>query len=136
MQHSTFNITPEKRESRRQTDEVPLAAKNVGPKDKSKAELVEEIMQAEYGNADGRNVLAKKLVRDLHKMAGDSGIDTKKMVTNRKRNGWKNQGKGLLQVLYERGWIDESGVSKYKMRAVYEDGELIPQLLLIHMMET
>ena len=38
--------------------------------------------------------------------------------------------------MYERGWVDESGVSKYKIRVVDEYGEFIPQLSLIHMMET
>ena len=42
----------------------------------------------------------------------------------------------MIQVLYESVWIDESGISKYMMRMVDEDGELIPQPQLIHMMET
>ena len=70
-------------------------------------------MRTAYGTTEGINVLAKKLVRDLQKMAVNTGIDTKKIVTHRTRNGWNNQGKGLIQVIYERGWIDESGVSKY-----------------------
>ena len=43
-------------------------------------------MQAAYGTAEGRNVLAKKLVRDLQNMAGKLAIDTKKMLTHRTRN--------------------------------------------------
>ena len=48
---------------------------------------------------------------------------------------WENQDKGLFQVLYEIGWIDEPGISKYKMQVVDEYGEFISQLLLIHMMD-
>ena len=48
---------------------------------------------------------------------------------------WENQGKGLLQVLHKIGWIDESGISKYNIKVVDEDKELISQLLLIHMMD-
>ena len=48
---------------------------------------------------------------------------------------WENQDKGLFQVLYEIGWIDEPGISKYKMQVVDEYGEFISQILLIHMMD-
>ena len=54
-------------------------------------------------------------------MVGNLGIDTKKIVTCITRKRWENQDKGLLQVIFERGWIDESGVSKYKMHLVDED---------------
>ena len=69
-------------------------------------------------------------------MEGNVGIDTRRMVTHRTTNGWENQGKVLIWVLYDRDCIDESGVTKYRVRVVDEDGELIPQLLLINMMET
>ena len=78
-------------------------------------------MRTAYGTAEGNNVSAKKLVRYLQNMVGNLGIDTKKMVRHITSNGWQNQGKGLLQVLYDPGWIDESGVSKYNMQVVDED---------------
>ena len=97
-----------------------MASNKVGPKDKSKSDLVEEIMRTAYGTAKGRNVLTNKRLRDLQKMAGNFGIDKKKMMTHRTRNEWEKQGKGLLQVMYERVWIDASGFSKYNMRVVDE----------------
>ena len=136
FQHGPFHITPEKREARWHTDEVPFTAKKLGPKEKPKAGIIEELMRTSYGTSEARDVLAKNLVRDLQKMAGNLGIQKNKMLTHRKRNRWENQGKGLLQVLYERGWIDKSGISKYNMQVVDEDREFIPQLSLIHMMET
>ena len=115
LQHGPFHITPENREARWHADEVPFSDKKVGPTEKTNSELVEELMRTVYGAAEGINVLAKKLVRDLQKIAGNLGIDTNKMVTRRTRYGWENQGKCLLQVLYESGWIDESDVNKYKI---------------------
>ena len=79
-------------------------------------------MRNAYETSEGRNVLENKLVIDLQNMAENLGIDTKKMVTHTTRRGWENQGKVLLQVLCESGWIDASCVSKYKMGVVDEYG--------------
>ena len=121
LQHVPFHIRPEKREARWHGDETPLADKKVVPREKPKDELVKELMWTEYGTAEGINISAKKIFRDLQKMEGNLGIYAKKMMTHRKRSGWDNKGKGLLQVLYDRGWIDESGFTKYKMQVVDED---------------
>ena len=48
--------------------------------------------------------------------------------------GWQGKAKGLLQVLWERGWIDQSQVSQYKMHAVSELDSEIPEYSLVSMM--
>jgi hypothetical protein len=53
-------------------------------------------------------------VRDLRKLASNLGICTTKTITHRLIPGWAGKGKGLLQVLWERGWIDKSKISQYK----------------------
>ena len=70
---------------------------NVGKKKKSKNELVDELMQTEWAQADGENVVLEMLVRDLHKKATLLGINTLKMVIHRLVPGWEGKGKGLLK---------------------------------------
>ena len=42
------------------------------------------------------------------------------------KKGWVDQPKGLLQVLWERGWIDGSNFEKYKMDLEKDDdGEVV-----------
>jgi hypothetical protein len=74
-------------------------------------------MKTEWGQAEGKIVISKMLVRDLHSKAELQGIDTQKRVTHRLVTGWEGKGKGLLQILWERGWIDESMVKPEMMDA-------------------
>ena len=45
--------------------------------------------------------------------------------------GWLGNPKGLLQVLWEKGWIDENNVSKYTLKGkanqMNEKNELLPE---------
>ena len=43
------------------------------------------------------------------------------------QKGWVDKPKGLRQVLWERGWIDENNALKYKKLCVDEDGEEIEE---------
>ena len=103
---------------------------------KEKKELVDDLMKTDIGTMEGRNVLHKKLVRELRKSAETLGINTQKMKTHKKRAGWANNGKGLLQVLWERGHIDETKLSEYKKEVVDEDGNIVPEFSLVHLMAT
>ena len=69
----------------------------MGPKEKPKSDPVDKLMRMAYGTAECGNVLANERVRNLQKTAEDLRIDTKKMVTHRRRNGWENQGKGFFK---------------------------------------
>jgi hypothetical protein len=37
------------------------------------------------------------------------------MVRSREKKGYEGRPKGLLQLLWERGWIDKAQRNKYKM---------------------
>ncbi len=91
--------TPEKREALRNSNKFLLPPEKQGEKDKTKRELVEEMMNTPLGIATGRNALSNMLLQDLQKSAANLGIDTKKHVTHRTVSGWEGRGKGMLQVL-------------------------------------
>jgi hypothetical protein len=75
------------------------------------------------------------LVRDLRSKATLLGIDTQKRVTHRLVPGWEGKGKGLMQILWERGWIDELMVKEYKVHVVDDVGIIIPEYSLTTLME-
>jgi len=130
-----FNLSAKEREEKRYNTQVKLQPDKVGPHDKLKDELVEEILQTDYGNVEGCNVMSKKLLRDLKLIASGAGINAKKIVTHRTVSGWQGKGKGLLQILWERGFIDENKIRSYKVRSNNEDGNMIPEMSLAHLME-
>jgi hypothetical protein len=102
----------------------------------TKKELIDELMNTNRGRDDGRITLSKRSVKDLWKIASNLGINTTKLVTHQTKAGWAGKGKGLLQVLWEAGWINETKISQYKM-IVTNDAELIvKEFLLAHMLET
>ena len=51
---------------------------------------------------------------ELQQIARDNNVDTK-VERTREKKGWIGQPEGLLQVLWERGWIDEANLDKYTM---------------------
>ena len=62
---------------------------------------------------------------ELQQIATNHNIDTKIQKT-RVKKGWEGQPKGLLQVLWERGWIDEGQLEKYTIEpATDDDGEVL-----------
>jgi len=62
---------------------------------------------------------------ELQEFARTHGIEAK-TVRTREKKGWENQPKGLMQVLWERGWIDESQLDKYTMETATDaNGEAL-----------
>ena len=62
---------------------------------------------------------------ELQEIARNNNIDPK-IEKTRVKKGWEGQPKGLLQVLWERGWIDEGQLEKYTMDpATDDDGEVL-----------
>ena len=125
-----FYLTPEKREASRISNEFLLPPEKQGDKDKTKRELVDEMMNTPFGIAEGRNALLKMLLRDLQKCAVNLGIVTKKHVTHRTVSGWEGRGKGMLQVLWEHGWINANKLSEYKMMLQDDAGFIIREYSL------
>ncbi len=87
-------------------------------------------MNTDRGRDDGRITLPKMLMRDLRKLASNLGIITTKLVTHQMKSGWAGKGKGLLQVLWERGWIDESKISEYKKIVTDNAGFVVKEFSL------
>jgi hypothetical protein len=54
---------------------------------------------------------------ELQEIARNNNIDTQIEKTRVKKD-WEGQPKGLLQVLWERGWIDEGQLEKYNWRTM------------------
>ena len=81
-------------------------------------------------------MLEKKSLKDLQKDANNLGIKTSKVVSHRVQTGYVGKGKGYLQVLWERGFIDVQRLKDYKIRVEDEDGKVVPELSLRHMMQS
>jgi hypothetical protein len=61
----------------------------------------------------------------LQELTRTNSIETK-IVRTREKKGWEGQLKGLLQVLWDRGWIDEGQLQKYTMvPATDDDGQVL-----------
>ena len=72
---------------------------------------------------------------DLQDKAAALSIDIMVTITSKLRNGWVSKEKGILQVLWERGFIDESKVKNYDIKVLDEDGNVVPIFSLEYMMK-
>ncbi len=75
-------------------------------------------------------------VRELRKLASNLGMATTRTVTQRFIPGWAGKEKGLLQVLWERGWIDETKTSQYKKVVTDNTGFPVKEFSLAMMLES
>jgi len=78
-----FYLALEKRESSRHDTSVELSPDKVSDKEKTKKELVHDIMQTPVGLLEGETKLSKLTTRELRKIALGLEIDTKKHVTHK-----------------------------------------------------
>ena len=78
-------------------------------RDKTNKELEEDLRQV-----PGFLLTRKLRKKELQVLATRHNIDLKIEIEVTKR-GWMNEPKGLLQVLWERGWIDETKLRYYKV---------------------
>lgn len=92
-----FWLTPEQRLARMHSEYYPPEMRP-----KNKDQLLQELRAKGVQQAGLRG----KRVADLKKMAEDIGIELNKIVRKEKVKGWMGKPKGLLQVLWERGFID------------------------------
>ena len=83
----------------------------------------------------GRQALLNMHLADLHKKAKALLIETECIVTSKTQNGWQGKCKGMLQVLWEKGFIDVMKLKCYWIKALDDDGNLIPELSLEHIIE-
>jgi hypothetical protein len=83
----------------------------------------------------GRGLLEKKTLKELKKIAKKMNIEVEKVITHSKKSGWYDKGKRLVQTLYGHGQIDMESLADNKIRTEDEDGNLVKDLSLLHMME-
>ena len=67
-------------------------------------------LQNEHGFIPQRR---RYLQQELHAITAKYNMPTELEIDNETVAGWYNSPKGLLQVLYERGFIDIDNLSKY-----------------------
>jgi hypothetical protein len=89
--------------------------------------LIDELVE-ELGVIPGVRLSRRPRKKDLQQMAIRNGVDLK-VEFEVTKPGWMNQPKGLQQVLWERGWIDESNLVSYKA-AFQENNQFSLQWLM------
>ena len=116
-----FWMSKEERELNRHDRILPPPPGVPKKKNKTISELKADLTPLNVLNAARKQY---KLT-ELQELASANNIDIKKEVT-REKKGWDGQPKGLLQVLWERGWIDDGKLDKYTMDPSTDaDGEII-----------
>ena len=84
----------------------------------------------------GCPVLEKKSLKDLQKDSKIIGIAIERVTTHRLKASDVDKGKGMIQVLWERGFIDVARMKDYKGMAKDKVTKKdIPELSLLHMMK-
>ncbi|KAI2509704.1 hypothetical protein MHU86_4686 [Fragilaria crotonensis] len=115
-----FWMTENEREINRHDRILPPLPGNPRKRNKTISEL-----KAELGPLNILNDRRQYRLLELQELARTNNIDVKTNTT-REKKGWQGQAKGLLQVLWERGWIDEGNLEKYTMDpATDADGEVL-----------
>ncbi len=102
-----FWMTPHQREINRNDRLLPPAPGNPRMRNKTIAELKAELRPLGVLNDRCQYQLA-----ELQQIASDKNLDTR-VERTRESKGWVGQPKGLLQVLWERGWIDVGQLERY-----------------------
>jgi hypothetical protein len=104
IENGLFYMDNTEREERRDDKPVP----NMTEKSKRKKVDILKDLRVKTGLLY-RGFLS---VDEVHKLASDHNVPIE-VVKQKIEPGWVDKPKGLLQVLWERGWIDESNLSKY-----------------------
>ena len=97
--------------------------------DKTKQDLADELSQGQIVKIDP----SKKRLSELQSLAEERGIGRLKPKV-KKVEGWCGAPKGMLQVLWERGWVDEQYFSEYRKISTDDDGKVIEDRSLVILM--
>ena len=122
-----FWMTDEQREETRLDRPIDGAT----PKARSKRELYDALLS--MGVLDLPKYMNKISREDLVARATAKLIPIEKIPFE---EGWSGKPKGLLQILWERGWVDDTRVRLYLLEARDESGEIIEEYSLRAMMES
>lgn len=134
INNGPFNLSMQNKSLKSDDTWSDLSPDKVSEKDKTKKELIDDIMRTEVGRYEGENKLTKTTVRELRNIASRLEISTNKNVTQKLTPGWRGMGKGMLQILWERGWICEEELGRYRKKSVDDDGFLVKEYSLTHSM--
>jgi hypothetical protein len=104
-----FWMTTQERELNRHDRVLPALPGHPRTRNKTISELKAELEPFNILNARRSYRLL-----ELQELARVHGVDVK-IIKTREKKGWQGQAKGLLQVLWERGWIDEGNLERYTM---------------------
>jgi hypothetical protein len=101
------------------------------PKPQSKRELYDALLS--MGVLDLPKYLNTVSRKDLVARATAKQIPIEKVPFE---EGWFGKPKGLLQILWERGWVDDTRVRLHLLEARDNSGEIIEEYSLRAMMES
>jgi hypothetical protein len=93
------------------------------------SELVDLLMVTDLGLGLGRQALLSTRVVDFQNEAMTLPIDVNTVLTTKHVKGRVDERKGPIQVLWERGFIDESKLKSYRTKVLDGDGNIVPELL-------
>lgn len=115
-----FWMTMQERELNRHDRMLPPKPGQPQTRNKTISELKAELEPLNILNARRSYRLL-----ELQELARTHGVDVK-IMKSREKKGWQGQAKGLLQVLWERGWIDEGNLERYTVDpATDANGEVL-----------
>jgi hypothetical protein len=116
-----FWMTTRERELNRHDQMLPLLPGHPRTRNKTISEL-----KAELEPFNTLNSRRSYRLLELQELARAHGVDVKIIEKTREKKGWQGQAKGLLQVLWERGWIDAGNLERYTMDPTTDaNGEVV-----------
>jgi hypothetical protein len=92
-------------------------------------------MKTELGQGHGSQYLYNQRLSTLQDYAKRLNIPTIVVTHFKIEKGWVGTNKGLLQLLWERGFIDTGKMKQYQLKVVGDNGDLVPEFSLVHTLE-
>ena len=95
---------------------------------KTREKKIDELLTDLKNKIPGFQLTRRLRKKELQDLATKNDISLK-IEEDVVRPGWVNEPKGLLQVLWERGWIDEANYSSYKVQYNKDDDFSLQRLM-------
>ncbi len=129
-----FHLNAEDKEAMRFDSYVELSLDKQKMKQLTKAEIFEKLLMTGYRKVEGKVKLNSMRIDVLHSTSQRLGIPVSQLLTHHKVQGWQGVPKGLLQVLWERGFIDSKMWRHYHRRVLDDNNDMMEVLSLEHLM--
>jgi hypothetical protein len=131
-----FNLSADERENRRHDTYKLIPFEKQKALKLTKKELMELLMKTDLGQGLGKQELLNMCVKDLQEKDTALFIGIERIMTSKLQKGWYGKPKGMLQVMWERGFVDESKLQCYKIKALNDSGEIVPEFFLENMVKS